>query len=290
MDLSNYLPDLYKNILEFSELIKSENFLFNQLENKKNRTINNIYIPTCDITTVKKYEALFGIYDTSNSDLEFRRQRVLNRLNMSIPFTLQGLKHKLNEILGKDYEVNVDNQNYTLWVASKRLNKDIFTETYITLNKMVPANMIFITEPILPTNILFNETLKTSTVNFNYKLGSWKLNKIRFGTRENEEVVKMANISSLNPTMLSELRQKVFDSISYIKLNDTLVINSFLTKEIVDDSIIVEYLIPTDVQFNKIEKIEIYDYNDELKSSSTLNIPCLSKMAIKHITKLYEGV
>src|SRR5699024_7642842 len=119
-----YFPLLYENILEIDTLVEAENSILDKLNAEINRVKDNEYIVTADKETIKRYEILLRITDGDDKDLEFRRQRVLNRLAMNMPFTLRTLKQKLNELIGKgNYVVSVDNENYTLIVESKILNQ-----------------------------------------------------------------------------------------------------------------------------------------------------------------------
>lgn len=287
-DLKGYLPKIYDGIIEFEELIKIENNLFNDLEKEKEKTINNLYLSTCDIETIKKCENLFNISDSS-SNINFRRERLLNRFNMSMPFTLTGLKFKLDEIIGiGNYSVNIDYNNFTIYIESKSINQNWFHETYVTINKMKPANMIFINKPVLTESLFISERLSYSRIEYNYKLGSWRLGQKPFKTSFDEEVIKMEDKKSISESLLNDLRECALNNISYILINNSIKIESFITKSIKKNLLEIEYLIPKNLNIKSVNKVEIFNNNDELKSSIDLYVPFLDDIVLKHLIKIDE--
>ena len=100
-NLKTYLPRIYKNILEFDNLMEVENELFNKLNLETNKVKNNQYILTADLDGIIMYEKMLGIIaNPAIEDIEFRRNRIINRISMTFPFTFPFLKKKLDEIIG----------------------------------------------------------------------------------------------------------------------------------------------------------------------------------------------
>lgn len=69
----------------------------------------NLFVQTCDAATIALYEQLFGITPQPGDTLEARRNRILNRLSMVVPFTERYLRARLDEMYGAgNYMLTVD--------------------------------------------------------------------------------------------------------------------------------------------------------------------------------------
>ncbi|BDU83491.1 putative phage tail protein [Clostridium perfringens] len=292
IDIKPYFPLLYENILEIDTLVEAENYILDELNTEINRVKDNEYIVTADKETIKRYEILLRITDGDDKDLEFRRQRVLNRLSMNMPFTLRALKQKLNELIGKgNYVVSVDNENYTLVVESKILNQVWFNETYITVNKMKPANIVFINKPFIDEKILVNEEISLSQREYNYRLGTtWRLGIKPFKTLNEKGVIKLKENKSITNYFVDEMRNFIISKISYIKLNDTKVINEFITKDVIGGRPTIEYAVSKEWGLGEITKVDIYTSDDNLLTTVNLYVPIIEDLELKHVINVEEGV
>ncbi|HHD2752258.1 TPA: putative phage tail protein [Clostridium perfringens] len=292
IDIKPYFPLLYENILEIDNLVKAENYMLDELNSEINRVKDNEYIVTADKETIKRYEILLRITDGDDKDLEFRRQRVLNRLAMNMPFTLRALKQKLNELIGKgNYLVSVDNENYTLIVESKILNQVWFNETYITINKMKPANIVFINKPFIDEKILTNEEISLSQREYNYRLGTtWRLGIKPFKTLNGKGVIKLKEDKSITNYFIDEMKNFIISKISYIKLNDTKVINEFITKDVVDGKPTIEYAVSKTWRLGEITKVDVYTSDNNLLTTVKLYVPIIEDLELKHVINVEEGV
>lgn len=289
IDLLNLFPAFYKDILEIKELAATQNAMFNNLEIEFQKALNNQFINTCDVNYLKKYESLFNIINTSD-DIEFRRERLLNRMAMNIPFTLRGLKQKLDKIIGPDnYNIRVDYDNQTLYIESQILSQVWANETYITVNNIKPANIVFINKPLIQEGLLLNETLSYSERNYNYKLGVWRLGSKPFMSLKEKGIIKMAESKSINENLLNDLRKTLKDKVSYIKINNSIKIQDFLKLEIIDNEIIIEYAFKKNTNIAEITKVEVFDSNDRNLSTINLYVPVIEDIELKHIFRIKEG-
>ena len=89
------LPNYFKSVLEYKEILKAQGYIFDQLEVEIARLYANLYISTCDEQTIAYYEKKLGIVQRFGDTLEFRRSRVLQRFNITVPFSEGFLKEKL---------------------------------------------------------------------------------------------------------------------------------------------------------------------------------------------------
>lgn len=292
IDIKPYFPSLYENILEIDNLVKVENDLFENLNSEFDKAIRNEYVVTADKETIKKYETLLRITDGDDKELNFRRQRILNRLAMNMPFTIKALKQKLDELIGKgNYNVFVNPDEFSLYVESKILNQTWFNETYITIHKMKPANIIFINKPFIDEKILANEEITLAQREYNYRLGStWRLGTLPFKSLHQKGAIKLKENKSIQNYFINELKNFALSKIGYIKLNDIKVINEFITKNIVDGKLTLEYAVLKNFGLTEITKVEVYTSDDNLLTSIDLYVPIIEDLELKHVINIEEGV
>ncbi|MDK0979341.1 DUF2313 domain-containing protein [Clostridium perfringens] len=292
IDIKPYFPSLYKNILEIDNLVKVENDLFENLNSEFDKAIRNEYVVTADKETIKRYETLLRITDGDDKELGFRRQRILNRLAMNMPFTIKALKQKLDELIGKgNYNVFVDPDRFTLYVESKILNQVWFNETYITIHKMKPANIIFVNKPFIDEKILANEEVTLAQREYNYRLGStWRLGTLPFKSLHQKGAIKLKENNSIQEYFINELKNFALNKIGYVKLNNTKVINEFITKNIVDGKLTLEYAVLKSFGLTEITKVDVYTPDNNLLTSINLYVPIIEDLELKHVINIEEGV
>ena len=292
INIKNYFPTLYNNILEIDTLVKIENDLFENLNTEFEKAIKNEYVITADKETIKKYEILLRINDGDNKELSFRRQRILNRLAMNMPFTLRALKQKLDELIGKgNYNIFVDPGKFILYIESKILNQTWFNETYITINKMKPANIVFINKPFIDEKILANEELMLAQREYNYRLGStWRLGTLPFKSLHEKGAIKLKQNNSIQKYFLDELKGFALSKIGYVKLNNVKVINEFITKDIVNEKLTLEYAVLHSFGLDEITKVDVYTSDNKLLTSIDLYVPIIEDIELKHVINIEEGV
>ncbi|BDU92661.1 putative phage tail protein [Clostridium perfringens] len=292
IDIKPYFPSLYNNILEIDNLVKVENDLFEDLNSEFDKAIRNEYVVTADKETIKRYETLLRITDGDDKELSFRRQRILNRLAMNMPFTIKALKQKLDELIGKgNYNVFVDPDRFTLYVESKILNQVWFNETYITIHKMKPANIIFVNKPFIDEKILANEEITLAQREYNYRLGStWRLGTLPFKSLHQKGAIKLKENNSIQDYFINELKNFALNKIGYVKLNNTKVINEFITKNIIDGKLTLEYAVLKSFGLTEITKVDVYTPDNNLLTSINLYVPIIEDLELKHVINIEEGV
>lgn len=292
IDIKPYFPSLYNNILEIDNLVKVENDLFENLNSEFDKAIRNEYVVTADKETIKRYETLLRITDGDDKELSFRRQRILNRLAMNMPFTIKALKQKLDELIGKgNYNVFVDPDRFTLYVESKILNQVWFNETYITIHKMKPANIIFVNKPFIDEKILANEEITLAQREYNYRLGStWRLGTLPFKSLHQKGAIKLKENNSIQDYFINELKNFALNKIGYVKLNNTKVISEFITKNIVDGKLTLEYAVLKNFGLTEITRVDVYTPDSNLLTSINLYVPIIEDLELKHVINIEEGV
>jgi hypothetical protein len=158
-DLLSLLPGYFKVILDFIELMKTEDIELAQLDSYVTRVYDNLFIQTADAATIAYHEGLFHITASPFEDLDFRRLRLLNRYNNVTPLTLPVLRERLNQIIGEGaYAITMDYANYTITVQIYSGALGIGNLVADTLLFIIPAHIVqVILQPL--------EAVCTSSVN-----------------------------------------------------------------------------------------------------------------------------
>ena len=103
------LPEFFRRLKEYPEIMKAYSAALNEAEGNTYHVLNNMFVQTCDAETIAMYEELFNITPQPGDTLEARRNRVLNRLSMVVPFTERFLRSRLDEMYGAgNYTLTVD--------------------------------------------------------------------------------------------------------------------------------------------------------------------------------------
>lgn len=170
-NLAKYYPIIYKDVLEIDELVATENKLFDELERLTLEVEQNQFILTANARGLDVYEKMLNIIVNSQSDtIQFRRERLINRLSSLPPFTLRELKGRLNNLLGSNnYDIEVIYDNYELKLDMRIGVYGKLDEVLKTLISIVPVNMQIITTNNLTyeaTGTVYTASYKAGIRNF----------------------------------------------------------------------------------------------------------------------------
>lgn len=293
-NLNIYVPNIYNEIKEMDAVIATENIEFQNLQNEIDTVRNNQYVLTANEIGIVMFETMLGIKANPLTEtLEFRRQRIINRLSMSVPFTYRFLEQKLNETVGKDkWLMSLDYNTYTLTIESSAENQQWFEEIAITMNIIKPANILFINKPLIKETLNVNETVTGNKGIYNYKLGTtWNLGQKPFRTLEDIGVVKMAGISSVNNNLLNDIATFTASDIDNVIINNSYVVNTFSLKESLENNAILEYTVDK-IQsgIEIITNIKLRKSTNEVLTDASVYIPLIDSVVLKHTINVKEGV
>jgi hypothetical protein len=292
-DIKQYLPNIYDAILEFEELIASENTLFDNLDTKTEKVRDNQYVLTAGIDGITAYEKMLDITPKPATEtIEFRRQRIINRLSMVPPFTFRFLKQRLDEIIGIDrYTASIDYPNYTLYIESSAENQEWFHEILVTITKLKPANIVFINRPLVYEEIRAGESINLAQVNFNYRLGStWVLGLKPFASLEDMGVIKMATTPSIKQDLLNHMATFAASDIAAARINGTFMVPVLITKTVVNNLVTVEYEVSETDGISEITQTELLDADGAVLTDSAVYVPVLERVLLKHNILIKGGV
>ena len=185
------LPPWYREILDYQQICQTEQEQMQALAQEIGAVADNFFFQTMDAGSVAQWEQIFKIVpDPVAETLAFRQIRLLNRISTRPPFTIWFLQEKLNELIGQgQWTVNMDYQNYTLYVESSAENQQYAAEVIYTVNSIKPAHIVFVNTPYVQTGILLSETIELSQRKWNYSLGGWFLGVLPFASEVSKGVI-----------------------------------------------------------------------------------------------------
>lgn len=283
-------PSVYDGVLEISVLSETDDVLLDQALAKLERAQLNQFILTADEETISVYEKMFSILANPTTEtLQFRRERILNRMSLQPPFTMRWLQNKLDEIIGVGkWNAYVDYANRTLYIESFVVNQQWFNELRITINRIKPCNLVFVNKPLIMADVVANETIVSATQHYNYILGQWQLGQQPFATTDSEEVIKLPIVKSINPNLLADIASFSATDVVAVRLNGSVKLSDFTTKAGQGTTTIVEYEVKP-AQASEITQIELLGTGDRVLTASAVYIPVTEAVICKHAINFKEG-
>lgn len=282
MDLLRYLPPWFRRILDFQEICKTESTQMEALAAAINAVADNFFFQTMDEGAVSTWEKIFGIVPNPQTEtLDFRRERVLNRVSMQPPFTLGFLYQKLDQIIGKGkYEIHVDYPNYTLYILSSAENQSYATEVSYTVGRIKPAHIVFINQPFVANKLTLGETVALSALVWQYRLGSWGLGLMPFVLTEDKEVVVVPSNYSVQQELLEDTAKAIPPNVTSARINGSIVISS-LDRTTVGNVAQVQYTVTAE-QTSLVTQIELLDSDGNVLTTSPVYVPVTEPAIFTH--------
>jgi hypothetical protein len=291
--LQQYAPPFYNDVAEFDALFDAENALFNQMHADLMSAYGNSFVLTAEESGIAEYERQLRIIANPTTEpLEDRRARIINRLSMRPPLTMQFLRTRLDSIIGKDkYKLSCDYDNYTLILQSSAIDQFWFEEIKVTINSAKPANIIFQNVPFLAETAKVSETISAQPVQYNYRAGTTARTSLAtplglYGTRI---TVKGAEQMSIQPILISRIADRISGDIASIVLNDTYT--AAITSKIIENGIVrIEYSVPVSSGLGHVTNVKTKNANGDVLSNSSVYYAVSNDMIVKHDFVTKEGV
>lgn len=288
-DLMPLLPEFYRDIKDYKEIMSSEKAELDALALFINAVHDNFFIQTLEETAIEEWERILGISTDPGDTVEFRRVRIINRMSIRPPFTLSFLYSRLDELIGVGaWNVIMDYENYTMYIESSAANQAYAIEADYTVNLIKPAHIAYVLTPYIIDGMLMNEEISTAKWNYHYQLGGWGLGIDPFATKEDQGVIKMAITPSIKQQYLNDTAESAMNEIAKARINGSIIKTS-LTKSISNSKITITYDIdPGDT--NLVNKVEFLDSSNNVLAASDIYVPIAQQTTMKHIINVNEGV
>lgn len=143
VDLLAYHSNIIQQIREFKVLSEVENAKLECVWQAVEDAINDQFAPTLTDNGCKRWESIMEINAKDTDDLDFRRFRILSKLNEQLPYTYRMLELQLRTLCGENgYTMVLRNNEYTLIVKIALTSKNKYSDVESTLRKYVPANIV----------------------------------------------------------------------------------------------------------------------------------------------------
>ena len=289
-DFLSLLPPWYREVLDYQQICQTEQEQMQTLAREIAAVADNLFLQTMDAASVSQWEQIFGIVSNLTTEtLAFRRARLINRLSARPPFTIWFLQEKLNELIGPgQWTVNIDYQNYTLYVESSAENQQYAAEVIYTVNSIKPAHIVFVNTPYVQTGILLSETIELSQRKWNYSLGGWGLGVLPFASEVSKGVIKMPTTPSVQQALLTGTANYVSGDIASARINGSVMISE-LGKSVDGSTLTITYTVPQN-QVSAVTLAELLDSDGNVLTSSAVYVPVEANTVLKHIIPTSEGV
>ncbi len=142
MQLIEYLPDFLQGIREYQEIFKVEDIEIKKLKAQIEKILKEAIVNTAESYGIERYEKIYNIQNNED-DISTRRFVILSKINNRLPYSLNWLRNKLDNTLGKEnYTLNVDYNNYSIQIEIAALLKDIAIMINKDLREQLPANLL----------------------------------------------------------------------------------------------------------------------------------------------------
>ena len=317
VDLKEYLPIVYENIVEAQTQQDSLSIEINKMNNTYEQALMDQFVQFASLKVLPYYENIFNIIANPETEsIEFRRERILSRMKMlTPPYTYYYLRKILDGFFGKDkYKLTINNNEFTIMLESAVEDSAWYHEIQVSITAVKPCNMIFINVPRVSKVLNLNETIYAQKLIWNYKLdgswllgvkpfysidgetiwnykldGSWKLGVEPF-TRQQGELVKMSEVKSLQQPLFDYTLEKYKTKFHKAKLNDLIeIVIQDSDKSIGPDTIRLQYTVLR-TQIQNITNIKLLDSEDNILENANVFIPVPDTVQLVHILKLQEDV
>lgn len=295
-ELLNLLPPWYRDVAEYQQICSAEAQQLQTAALATQSIADNFYFQTMNLAGVQMWEQIFNITpNPATETLAFRRARVLNRISMRPPYTLGFLYQKLDELVGPGlWSVEVDYANYALTIEAGAEDQSYWQELAYTVNHIKPAHITYISRPLIRTGILMSEEVRSAHFEWNYYLGSWALGAEPFADETDVEVVKTANINSIQPAMLNGVANFTSGDVAYVQINggiDIGTINKAVTPaQYVGGAatLTVSYNVTTTMT-DAVTSVALMDANGNALTSMNVYVPVTETVNLQHTILIQEG-
>ena len=285
------LPPWYREVLDYQQMCNTIGAQFALLAEEINRVADNFFLQTMDLETVQMWEGIFRIVaNPATESLQFRRDRIINRISMRPPFTLRFLYQKLDELIGPGlWNVTVDYPNYALYIESNVDGQGYSQELIYTINHIKPAHITFINSPVAMSGIVLSERVSEISYTWNYVLnGQWLLGQEPFADEEEVQVIKLPQTPSIQSALLTGIADFVSGDVAAARLNGSIMVEN-INKSVSGSTLTITYQV-TQAMTTEITQVELLAADGTVLTSMSAYVPVTETAVIKHVIPVQEGI
>ena len=285
------LPPWYREVLDYQQMCNTIGAQFALLAEEITRVADNFFLQTMDSETVQMWEGIFRIVaNPATESLQFRRDRIINRISMRPPFTLRFLYQKLDELIGPGlWNVTVDYPNYALYIESNVDGQGYSQELIYTINHIKPAHITFINSPVAMSGVVLSERVSEISYTWNYVLnGQWLLGQEPFADEEEVQVIKLPQTPSIQSALLTGIADFVSGDVAAARLNGSIMVEN-INKSVSGSTLTITYQV-TQAMTTEITQVELLAADGTVLTSMSAYVPVTETAVIKHVIPVQEGI
>lgn len=148
VDIKEYWSPVVAETLEFTTIADAENPEFNYLWEKIYGLVDEYFVRTATEYGVHRMEEILNLVPLASDTLDQRKDRILWKMNLRIPYTIRFLKNILASMVGEENrQVEHDNDTQVLTVRIKEGLRDM-VQLRKDLEKIIPTPLILKLEVI----------------------------------------------------------------------------------------------------------------------------------------------
>lgn len=142
VDIKEYWSPVVAESLEFTVIADAENPEFNYLWEKIYGLVDEFFVKSATEYGVSRMEKMLNIVPLTTETLDQRKDRLIWKLNLKIPYTMRFLKRLLASMVGEENQsVEHDNDTQVLTVKIREGLRDM-NQLRKDLEKIIPAHLI----------------------------------------------------------------------------------------------------------------------------------------------------
>ena len=291
--LQPYKPAIYDGVLEYEEVIKTEGEALYYAHEALQNILLSQKLSTMPIDTITSYESIFGIIGNPDTEtLEFRRQRVINRLSLKPPFPMEFLESRLDEIIGVGrWTIDYDKDEFTLYIESSASDQQWATELSITINSIKPANIVYVNVPAIFNSIYVNSKSGYSQNTANYVSGLWVVGEKDIVSFSDKGDIVMATTLTMTDTMMELMLVQLKDDIvADFYLNDSVVKPAVKTINSATNQLVSTCDLLASDGITDLTKVVLRNASGEALDIHNVSVPVIDGITLKHTLTIGEGV
>lgn len=291
--LQPYKPAIYDGVLEYEEVIKTEGEALYYAHEALQNILLSQKLSTMPIDTITSYESIFGIIGNPDTEtLEFRRQRIINRLSLKPPFPMEFLESRLDEIIGVGrWTIDYDKDEFTLYIESSASDQQWATELSITINSIKPANIVYVNVPAIFNSIYVNSKSGYSQNTANYVSGLWVVGEKDIVSFSDKGDIVMATTLTMTDTMMELMLVQLKDDIvADFYLNDSVVKPAVKTINSATNQLVSTCDLLASDGITDLTKVVLRNASGEALDIHNVSVPVIDGITLKHTLTIGEGV
>lgn len=291
--LQPYKPAIYDGVLEYEEVIKTEGEALYYAHEALQNILLSQKLSTMPIDTITSYESIFGIIGNPDTEtLEFRRQRIINRLSLKPPFPMEFLESRLDEIIGVGrWTIDYDKDEFTLYIESSASDQQWATELSITINSIKPANIVYVNVPAIFNSIYVNSKSGYSQNTANYVSGLWVVGEKDIVSFSDKGDIVMATTLTMTDTMMELMLVQLKDEIvADFYFNDSVVKPAVKTINSATNQLVSTCDLLASDGITDLTKVVLRNASGEALDIHNVSVPVIDGITLKHTLTIGEGV